>query len=149
MVLDSFPNPNDESRLGWPLGVKDLEIFLISNGLVCEQRMDSGPMGNKLLQYGNEDLEVQVVRDRGDCFVRIAGRSRPNSWYPMSLLREFLGSPREEVPRLQDEIDFLRNNWAAIVSAFDESHRDQTHKRLYDLGREAVHRRFPGLISNS
>src|SRR5207245_5590824 len=36
---------------------------LANAGLVCQQRIEKGPFGNKLLQYGNTNIAVQIVRD--------------------------------------------------------------------------------------
>jgi hypothetical protein len=147
MALDSSPKSNSRADSDWPETIEDFERFLTSAGLVRQQDIKKAPFGNKLLQYGNT-IAVQIIRDRNDWFIRIAEPvTHPNIWYPISLIQELLKGGAETGPAIADEIDYVRRNWDAILRVFDAEHREQTHDRLYKLGREGVRKRFPGLIS--
>jgi hypothetical protein len=127
----------------------DLEKFWIQQGLACLVRMgpDSRSFGNILLQYGDSRIAVRIARDRSQWSVDVA-RSGPQSpnWYDIGLLMNLLLGRAKDIVPPDEEIAFLKANWAAIVDLFSPEQLEATDASLYALGKARVKRLIPGLL---
>jgi hypothetical protein len=135
---------NDSS---WPKAITDLEKFLKSVGLDCERREEEASFSNKLLECSGALVAVRAVSDRGIWFVEIAeAQARSGQWYDVAILRDLLTGPGEDVLPLQEQVDFVENNWSAISGRFSPSEREYTSARLALLRQERARRRLPGFF---
>jgi len=128
--------------------IKDFETFLHERGLVLQERLfDQETFGNSLLQCGNGVLAVRVVSDRGVCSITVAeSEAQPRKWYDAALLRDLLVGQGDDVLPLVEQIEFLRKNWDGVVQCLASERREESRKKLVQLGLERVRRRIPGLL---
>jgi hypothetical protein len=130
----------------WPQAVFSLETFLEGAGLV-RQRLEEQPVfNNRVLQYGSSEIGVRVISDRGVWYVEISDvANRPDEWYDVAILRDFLVGPGKDVLPLANQIDFVKKHWAMIVDSFSLIRVAETHARLVALKIDRARRRFPNL----
>jgi hypothetical protein len=87
--------------------------------------------------------------DRGVWFVEVANVQAANSqWYGASIIDELMGGPnKEDVLSLEQQINFIQENWAGISVRFGPSEWQHTSDQLSFLEEDRMRRRFPGLFS--
>ena len=129
----------------------EFEQFLRSIGLTQELRRgpEGEPFGNWIIQYGNNDLSVSLVHDRGDQSVFVADKHtlRPPGilppfplQYDVNLIREMVTGAATERMGYHDQKEFVRAKWNEIAAMFGPDRRVATHERLNMLGRERFKR---------
>jgi hypothetical protein len=141
----------------WPKAVVDFEAFLESKGLLCEDRFVQGIMDNKIVQYGNEDIKIQIACDRSvwgievthSAFVTKTWKEHPaivisKSW-DLGLIRSLLCKANGAAWTLDEQFAFTKANWNAILDLFSSQNREETSKQLERLGDERARHLFPKL----
>jgi hypothetical protein len=134
-----------------PHSEPEFEQFLKGKGLAMEGRLgpEGQPFGNWIIQYGNADLRVSMVLDRSQRSVTIADKNTPLSHaiFPASPVDYHVPSIRESlfgIPAspmaFEDQKEFVRAHWDAIVAMFSSESRQATHERLALQGRERLKR---------
>jgi hypothetical protein len=116
--------------------ILELEAFLERNGLVCQRREGPDPnsFGNRVVQYGNSDIGVRLVLDRGIWSVAVADLvGRRGDWYDAAILRDLLFGASGKALSLPDRIQLIKENWLEIVARFRSDRRDKTHGELAAL----------------
>jgi hypothetical protein len=127
------------------------EQFLLSVGLTLRLRKgpQGEPFGNWIIQFGNDDLEVSMVSDRGHQSVTISDKNTLRPYgilppapavYDVPLISELLFGIGPKRLEFFDQKVFVHANWDAIVAMFSPESREATHQRLSFLGRERVKR---------
>ena len=105
--------------------------------------------GDKIWQYSNSKIGVRVFADRGFVWslqiADIAGW--PGEWYPVSELRDLLTGkdaewPSERDKKIDAQIKFVEECWAAIAEAFGPDRREQTHTQLKLLRKQRNEQRW-------
>ncbi len=137
-----------QKELPLPERLADLEEFCIQKGLACLVRMgpDTRSFGNIVLEYGDSRVAVRIVRDRSRWEVGVAApESQSGTWYDIGLLMNLLLGRAKDVMPLEEEIAFLKSNWAAIVDPFSPERLEATEASLDELGRARFKRLIPGL----
>ena len=128
-----------------PNEIGTFEAFLLNKGLVCERRVgpDRKVFGNRILQYGNGIIGVQLVLDRSIWLIDIADvASRPNEWYDFAIVLELLVHHGIDVMPLNTQIEMVQTNWQSIIDCFGPQHREKTHTQLDSLRKERAKRLF-------
>jgi hypothetical protein len=122
------------------------ESFLEEKGLACKLRRgpEGEPFGNKIVEYADANIGVQVTSDRGTSSVSIADMTTQSThWYHVPLIRDLLLGIGEHVLSLSEQIGIVTANWQAIVACFGSEQREDTHRRLSHLEWERAKRLFP------
>ena len=113
---------------------------------MCQRREEQPVFNNKVLQYGNADIGVRVVSDKGIWYIEVADvAGHPNEWYDAAILRDLLLGSGEDVLPLADQVEFVETQWPAIINRFTPAQREDTHAQLSSLRKDRAKRRFPGL----
>lgn len=132
----------------WPDHLDEFGEFLVEQGLSFERKGIVPQSGDKLWQYGNSQLGVRVVADKGLVWsVRVADIAGwPNQWYAACELREMLIDEHEscsEWPReagIAGQIRFVEEKWASIADAFAPLKRRESHETLKQLAKRRSRR---------
>jgi hypothetical protein len=135
----------------WTKSVTTFEQFLQSEGLELQNRREDPDISDsKLVEYGNRDIRVQVVCDRGVWSVMFSAPSvGPQHWYSTQTLRDLLLGPKDEILLLDEQIKFVESNWPSIISRFGSLEREDTQRQLQLLQVERAKRRWPNWFSGS
>ena len=128
-----------------PKEIADFEAFLGKNGLILRRREEQPVFSDKMILYGNLDISVRIVSDRGIWYVEVADGARPDEWYDAAIIRDLFGCHGEDVLSLADQVRIIQMNWQSIVDGFGFVNRENTHVRLDALRKARAKRRFPGL----
>lgn len=135
-------------NLSLPQEIVVFETFLIGKGLTCQRR--EGPdrrfFGNRILQYGDDTIGIQLLLDRSIWSIDLADvMSPPDKWYDVATMRDLLLGHGEDVLSLTDQIACIQANWQAIIERFSPQYAADTHARLALLREERTKRRLLGL----
>lgn len=99
--------------------------------------------GTRFIEYGDDVLRVRAVLDRDPWHVNVADATRPDDWYDMDILRDFLVGPTATHLLLPEEVRLLEVHWDDLVNAFLPPNRISTHRRLHEFEQERAKRIFP------
>lgn len=130
-----------------PNEITQIDSFLRASGLTLVEGFASGGMGNQLLRYENDRIQVRLVCDRGDWFIEVHDPlDHPESWTGMSLFRSLLTGAEDdtELP-LSEQAAVLETNWAAILDRLGPEKAKETHKQLDVIYRGRLKRLLPKL----
>jgi hypothetical protein len=122
--------------------IQQVISFLESVGLSRKATDNADGFGSGAIRYQN-GVSVRILNDRGDWFIEVSDSQRPNEWYDMALLREFLGESGSDVLDVPEQVAILTSRWDAIRSAFEPARAAESHRRLQLLREERAKRRFP------
>jgi hypothetical protein len=136
-------------RVHLPENIADLESFCAAQGLTCRVRTgpDRRSFGNIVLQYGDSRIAVSIVLDRSQWDIRVAApTSQSSRWHDIGILRNLLTGQAQDVQQLNEEIAFLKTNWAAIVDLFSPEKLPATEASLDALSTARFKRLMPGIL---
>ena len=127
--------------------ISQIDSFLKASGLTLVEGFASGGMGNQLLRYENDRIQVRLVCDRGNWFIEVHDPlDHPESWTGMSLFRSLLTGAEDhtELP-LSEQAEILETNWTAILDRLGPEKAKETHKQLDVIYRRRLKRLLPKL----
>ncbi len=127
--------------------ISQIDSFLKASGLTLVEGFASGGMGNQLLRYENDRIQVRLVCDRGNWFIEVHDPlDHPESWTGMSLFRSLLTGAEDhtELP-LSEQAEILESNWTAILDRLGPEKAKETHKQLDVIYRRRLKRLLPKL----
>ena len=125
-----------------PEQIQPVISFLENVGLSRMATDDVNGFGSQVITYQN-GVGVRMLSDRGDWFIEVSDSQRPNQWYDMALLRDFLGDSGPDVLGLPEQAAILTSRWAAIRGLFEPARAAESHRRLQCLRENRAKRRFP------
>ena len=117
-----------------PNAVRDLEAFLVQNGLVCSHRKEPRFLYDSMtVQYSNSVIAVQMDSQNG-WHIKFADINRdPGRWYRFDSIRTLLQRPQDAQLTYREGFVFIKENWAKIAGLFSPENAEETRKELYNI----------------
>ena len=116
-----------------------------SHGMAIETEQVSEAFGNCFVDLSGDDIRLRFVRDRSQWFVLIGPACQPDKWFDVDLLRQLFGSePAETLIPVEEQVDFIRENWPRLEEAFGTDQFSGTRFQLEQYGKARAARMFEG-----
>lgn len=129
-----------------PIAIVRAERFLKAVGLQLHELSASGGFGNRLIHYGNSQIQVRFICDRGEWFIDVRLLvSGQETWIDMSLLSSFLtGSSPDDIVPLSVQVDTLQAHWPAIMDYVSPAKAAATRAEINKIAHERAQRMLRG-----
>jgi hypothetical protein len=124
--------------------ISGFEAFLSEAGLKCVRReAPANAMGYKLIEFAGSNIRVRLTWEKGFWDLRVADTTiATDVWYDVRLFTYWLGGPAQSEMPFERQLEYVKNHWPEIVSAFSPNRQVQTHVRLDAAKKERARKIF-------
>lgn len=121
--------------------MSNLQEFLSTHGFTKLQSSSGKAFGDSENVFKKGELQIRIVRDRGQTFVDIR-KSESESWFDLPLILGLIGAKEKDILAVDEAEEILGSYLPQIESVALEL----TKERIEAMRESRLKRRMPGLM---